>query len=68
MLETNIPTVEPTKNITQFSKLMLTFEKFYHGFLLYSLTPHSFVNSGLEILIENYRTNDLCIYDLCQSG
>lgn len=41
---------------------MLTFEKLYHGFLLYSLTPHSFVNSGLEILIENSRTNDVCIF------
>lgn len=61
MLETNILTIEPTKNITQFSKLMLTFEKLYHGFLLYSLTSHSFVNSGLEILIENSRTNDLCV-------
>lgn len=44
------PTIKPTKNSTPFCKHMFLFEKLYHGFLLYSLTSHSSLKSGLEIL------------------
>jgi hypothetical protein len=56
------PAIKPTKNVVPFHKLMLPFEKLHHGFLLYSLTSQSYVNCGLEILIKNCRTTDLCVF------
>lgn len=40
---------------------MLTFKKFHHDFL-YSFAFHRSVQSGLEILMENSRTNSVYVF------
>lgn len=50
------------KNISSFSELMLTFKKFHHDFILYSFAFHRSVHSGLEILMENSRTNSVYVF------
>lgn len=42
--------------------LMLTFKTFHHDFFLYSFAFHRSVHSGLEILMENSRTNSVYVF------
>lgn len=55
------PSIESTNYVCPFSELVLTLKKLSWLCLIQSHF-HSSVHSGLEVLIKNSRTNNICVF------